>query len=99
MRGGATLQQYRCPNPACGKAFNSLDVFNLMPTPGSGSRQLSCDICGSEIEMVIDDGGQTTGSMEDRKERIKVGVLMLRSCWLRGSGWLPRQTLPQAGCN
>ncbi|KAF6265338.1 hypothetical protein COO60DRAFT_1623957 [Scenedesmus sp. NREL 46B-D3] len=77
MRGGAMLQQYRCPNPACGKAFNSLDVFNLMPTPGSGSRQLSCDICGSEIEMVIDDGGQTTGSMEDRKERIKRARQML----------------------
>eukprot|EP00882_Tetradesmus_deserticola_P018627 GHRQ01020007.1.p1 GENE.GHRQ01020007.1~~GHRQ01020007.1.p1 ORF type:complete len:392 (+),score=187.73 GHRQ01020007.1:621-1796(+) len=77
IRGGATLQQYRCPNPACGKAFNSLDVFNLMPTPGSGSRQLSCDICGSEIEMVIDDGGQTTGSMEDRKERMKRARQML----------------------
>jgi hypothetical protein len=74
IRGGATLQQYRCPNPACGKSFNSMDVFNLMPVPGSSSRQLSCDICGSEIEMVIDEGGQLTGSMEDRKERIKVSM-------------------------
>jgi Pyruvate/2-oxoacid:ferredoxin oxidoreductase delta subunit len=46
-----------------------MDVFNLMPVPGSSSRQLSCDICGSEIEMVIDEGGQLTGSIEDVKAR------------------------------
>jgi hypothetical protein len=46
-----------------------MDVFNLMPMPGSSNRQLSCDICGSEIEMVIDEGGQVTGSMEDVKAR------------------------------
>jgi hypothetical protein len=71
IRGGAKLQQYRCPNPACGKSFTSMDVFSLMPSSNSSSKQLTCDVCESEIEMVIDDGGQT-GTMDDMKARKNV---------------------------
>lgn len=75
--------KYKCPNAACGKVFEQMDVFNLMPRgPGGfasfgfdaagGNQQLTCDICGTEIEMLIDDEGTTMGTMQDKRERQRV---------------------------
>lgn len=72
MRGNNAVQKYKCPTVNCGRTFDSMDVFKLMPPPGSRSKQLTCDICGSEIDMVLDEDGTITGNMEDRKERQKV---------------------------
>jgi hypothetical protein len=66
-----------------------MDVFNLMPMPGSSSRQLSCDICGSEIEMIIDEGGQVTGSMEDVKARKAVRLQDLLSATACSTCFVP----------
>ncbi|WIA30223.1 hypothetical protein OEZ86_000314 [Tetradesmus obliquus] len=71
MRGNNAVQKYKCPTVNCGRTFDSMDVFKLMPPPGSRSKQLTCDICGSEIDMVLDEDGTITGNMEDRKERQK----------------------------
>jgi hypothetical protein len=76
IRNDSAVQAYRCSHPKCGKAFNSMDVFQLMPSAAQvaagGSSQLSCSICGSEIKMTLDEGGRELGSMEDKKERQKV---------------------------
>lgn len=77
------VQRYKCSHPQCGKQYTSMDVTELVSwgpasmAPGKGAAAskpaFSCSICGSEVAMVLDEGGKELGSMEDKKERRQVG--------------------------
>jgi hypothetical protein len=92
IRGGNAVQLYKCPVPDCGKEYSSMDVFELLSRDPGGGGRLTCGICGTEIEMVLDEGGKQLGSMEDKKERIRV-----RRSGLAGSKkWRCLQARPPA---
>eukprot|EP00879_Flechtneria_rotunda_P016341 GHRR01017097.1.p1 GENE.GHRR01017097.1~~GHRR01017097.1.p1 ORF type:complete len:469 (+),score=207.91 GHRR01017097.1:1151-2557(+) len=80
IRGGGQVQQYKCTHPDCGKEYSSMDIFDLLPLPGdtgSRSKELACGVCGSPIEMILDEGGKTLGTMEDKKQQIKKARALL----------------------
>jgi hypothetical protein len=71
------IQKYRCPNPLCGKEYDSMQVFELQQNAASGGRagvvELLCMVCNEEVQQVISEGAdQELGDEAARKKKIKV---------------------------
>lgn len=77
LKANNAVQKYRCPQAQCGKQYTSMDVWQMVPRDnvGTGRKELCCAICGTDVVMVLDEGGKQLGTMEDKKERKKVGVV------------------------
>lgn len=82
LKANNAVQKYRCPQAQCGKQYTSMDVWQMVPRDnvGTGRKELCCAICGTEVVMVLDEGGKQLGTMEDKKERKKVGVGVVCGC-------------------
>lgn len=84
LKSNNAIQKYKCPQAQCGKQYTSMDVWQMVPRDnGSGKKELCCAICGTEVVMVLDEGGKELGTMEDKKERKKVthrNALTLSGC-------------------
>ena len=71
------IQNYKCPNPLCGKEYDSMQVFELQHNAGSavGTVQLLCMVCDTEVQQVISEGHgdkSKLGTEHDRRQAIKV---------------------------
>jgi hypothetical protein len=82
IKADHTEQRYKCPQKQCGKEYTSMDMWQLVsPAAGrDGKTTPRCTICGTEIVMVLDEGGKALGSMEDKKRRQRVR-------WGAGVAW------------